>query len=124
MNITNGREYLYREKDRQCHTEDVNPGLGSVEGQSISTRNDSHSIFYPNSEGRHQVRPRTSIGGQTTPGGIHRRLKELHEACLRLIESQQQQLETSLQESKQLTAEMQSLQSLLAETLDDIPSHE
>ncbi|MHC5817251.1 MAG: hypothetical protein ACYT04_15375 [Nostoc sp.] len=48
----------------------------------------------------------------------------MHETCLTIIESQQKQLEISLHSSKQLTAEIHDLQTLLAETLEDIPDNE
>ncbi len=94
MPITNDRRSHDRQKDGQCDSQDVVSRLGSTERQSCSTRNDSNTVFYPDSEGRNQARSRLTPGGQATIGGIHRRLKELHEACLSLIESQQKQLET------------------------------
>lgn len=124
MPITNDRRSHDREKDGQCDHQDVASRLGSIERQSVSIRNDSDTIFHPDSEGRDQARSRVALGGQATIGGIHRRLKELHETCLSLIESQQKQLETSLHSSKQLTAEMHDLQALLAETLEDTPNKE
>ena len=122
MSITNDRRSYDREKDSQRDTENVASRLGSFERQSISARNDSNTIFHPDSEGRDQARSRFTLGGQATTGGIHRRLKELHETCLSLIESQQKQLETSLHSTKQLTAEVHDLEALLAETLEDIPN--
>jgi hypothetical protein len=121
MPIKNDRRQHDRQKNGQRDSEDVVSRLGSAERQSISTRNDSNTVLYTNSEGRNQARPRVTSGGQATIGGIHRRLKELHEACLSLIESQQKQLENSLQNSKELTTEIYDLQTLLAETLEDIP---
>ncbi|OYE04738.1 hypothetical protein [Nostoc sp. 'Peltigera membranacea cyanobiont' 232] len=121
MPITNDRRSHGRQKDSQRDSKDVISRLGSAEGQSSPIRNDSNTVFYPDSEGRNQARPRVAPGGQATIGGIHRRLKELHQACLSLIESQQKQLETSLQNSKELTTEIYDLQKLLAETLKDIP---
>nr|WP_193196402.1 hypothetical protein [Nostoc sp. MG11] len=123
-NIKNDRRNHSREKDDQCDCENVASRLGSAEEQSIPVRNDSNTVFYPDSEGRNQARSRVAPRGQATIGGIHRRLRELHEACLNLIDSQQKQLETSLHEKKQLTAEIHDLETLLAETLDDIPDNE
>ncbi len=119
MAITNDRRNRNREKDSQRDVKNVASGLGSSEEQSVSARNDSHPIFHPDSEGTNQARSRFTLGGQTTVGGINRRLKELHEACLSLIDSQQQQLETSLQERKRLTTEIEDLHTLLSETLED-----
>ncbi|MEH2467501.1 MAG: hypothetical protein V7K23_28260 [Nostoc sp.] len=124
MPITNDRRNYDTEKDDQRNCENVISGLGSVEGESISTRYESDAIFYPDSEGRNQARSWVAPRGQTTPGGIHRRLKELHEACLAVIESQQKQLENSLHEKKQLAEEIQGLHVLLAEVLEDIPHQE
>ncbi len=124
MPITNDRRNYDREKDSQRDCKDVISGLGSTERESISIRDDSNTIFYPDSKGGNQARSRINTGGQATIGGIHRRLKELHKACLSLIESQQKQLESSLHNSKQLTAEINDLQTLLAETLDDISEQE
>jgi hypothetical protein len=121
MPITDDRRSYDRQKDSERDSQDVVSRLGSVERQSIPTRNDSNTVLYPDSEGRDQARPRVTLGGQATAGGIHRRLKELHEACLNLIESQQKQLETSLQSSKDLTAQMHDLETLLAEALKDVP---
>ncbi|MHC5740242.1 hypothetical protein [Nostoc sp.] len=121
MPITNDRRSHDRQKDSQRDPQDVVSRLGSTERKSSSIRNDSNTVFHPDSEGRNQARPQVASGGQATIGGIHRRLKELHEACLSLIESQQKQLETSLQNSKELTVEIYDLQTLLAETLKDIP---
>ena len=121
MPITNDRRSYDRQKDSERDSQDVVSRLAGVERQSSSIRNDSNTVFYPDSEGRNQARPRVAPRGQATIGGIHRRLKELHQACLSLIESQQNQLETSLQNSKQLTVEIYDLETLLAETLKDIP---
>jgi hypothetical protein len=124
MPITNDRRNRDRQKDSQCDSQDVNSRLGSTERQGISIRNDSDTVLYSDSERRNQARAWANLGGQATPGGIYRRLKELHQTCLSLIESQQKQLETSLQNSKQLTAEIDDLEALLAETLQDIPEKE
>lgn len=122
MAAPNGRgKQSDRNQNCQCNVEDVSRRLGSAQTKSFSVGNDSDSIFYPNSAGRDKTGTWTVNGGQETPGGIYRRLKILQKAWLQLVESQQQQLENSLRESKQLTAEMQNLQALLAETLDDIP---
>ena len=124
MAITNDRRNCDRQKDDQRNCENVIRRLGSFEGESISARHESDTILYPDSEGRNQARSWVADTGETTPGGIYRRLKELHEACLIVIESQQQQLENSLHKSKQLTEEIQSLHVLLAEVLQDIPHKE
>ncbi|ALF52970.1 hypothetical protein ACX27_14685 [Nostoc piscinale CENA21] len=81
-------------------------------------------FFYSNSEGTDKTRTWTTPGGQTTPGGIRRRLNELHKACLILIESQQRQLEFSLQESKKLAEEMQNLQAVLSEVSESFSEEE
>ena len=125
MAITNDRRNHDRQKDDQRNCENVIGRLGSTQRESISVRHESDTIFYPDSERRNQARSRIAHTGETTPGGIYRRLKELHEACLTVIESQQEQLENSLHKSKQLTEEIQSLHVLLAEVLqEDIPHKE
>ncbi|MEH1810900.1 MAG: hypothetical protein V7K26_00165 [Nostoc sp.] len=121
MPITDDRRNYDREKDSQRNPKNVVPRLEITEREGSPIRNDSNTIFYPDSEGGNQTRSRVAFGGQATIGGIHRRLKELHETCLTLIESQQRQLESSLQNSKQLTVEIHELETLLAETLEDIP---
>ncbi|MBC1218475.1 hypothetical protein GNF10_17415 [Nostoc sp. UCD121] len=124
MPITNDRRNHGRQKDGQCDSQDVISGLGSTERQSVSTRNDSDTVFHPDSQGGNQARSWANPGGEATLGGIHRRLKELHQTCLSLIGSQQKQLETSLHNTKQLTDEINDLETLLAETLEDIPDKE
>ncbi|BAZ50527.1 hypothetical protein NIES4103_31430 [Nostoc sp. NIES-4103] len=114
-----GKPQPNHDQDRQCNIENGSRRLGVPQREGFPARNDANSVFYPDSEGRNKTGAWATPGGQATPGGIHRRLKELHKAWLSLIESQQQQLEVSLRESKQLTAEMQYLQALLAETLED-----
>ena len=124
MAITNDRRHHDRQKDNQCNGENVIRRLGGSEGEGISVRNESDTILYPDSEGRNQARSRIASPGEATPGGIYRRLKELHEACLNVIESQQKQLENSLHEKKQLAEEIQGLHVLLAEVLQDIQHKE
>lgn len=123
MESTNGRGKSESRYGQNCqrNTENVLSRLGGSQRQGFSARNDSYPVLYSDREGRDKAGTWATPRGQATPGGIHRRLKKLHKAWLQLIESQQRQLEVSLQESKNLTAEMQILQSLLAETLDDIP---
>ncbi|MDZ8085605.1 MAG: hypothetical protein RMY16_08415 [Nostoc sp. DedQUE12b] len=124
MPITDDRRNHDREKDDQRNSKNVGSRLGGIEGQSLSTRHESDTVFYSNSEGRDKTGSWASLGGQATIGGIHRRLKELHEACLTVIDSQQKQLENSLHERKQLTAEIEDLYTLLGEALQDIPNKE
>ncbi|MEH1819316.1 MAG: hypothetical protein V7L31_09605 [Nostoc sp.] len=124
MPIKNDRRSYDRQKDDQRNCENVISRLGRAEGEGISIRHESDTIFYPDSEGRNQARSWIGHAGETSPGGIYRRLKELHEACLTVIESQQKQLENSLHESRQLTEEIQSLHVLLAEVLQDVPHKE
>lgn len=121
MAVPNGRGKLHPDHNQNCerNVEDDSRRLGGSQGESFSARDDANAVFHSDSEGRDKAGSWTTVGGQATPGGIHRRLKELHKAFLELVESQQQQLEISLRESKQLTAEMHNLQALLAETLDD-----
>ncbi len=114
------RKSLYNQ-DCQCNAKNVDRGLGGPEAKGISSRNDSHSVFYSDSKGRDKTGAWLNSGGQATTKGIHRRLKELQKAWLELVESQQQQLEISLRETKHLATEMHNLQAMLAETLDDIP---
>ncbi|MDF5706535.1 MAG: hypothetical protein PUP90_02345 [Nostoc sp. S4] len=123
MPITNDRRNYDRQKDNQRNSEDVTSRLGSSEGESISARNEPDRVFYTDSEGRNQAGTRFTSGGQATLGGIFRRLKELHEKCLAVIESQEKQIESSLHENKQLTAEIQDLYTLLAETLQEDSSN-
>lgn len=118
MAITNDRRNGRKESSK-CDATNELSGLGGTQGESLSTRIESDSIFYPDSKGGNKNREWIGFGGQETIGGIYRRLKEVHTACLRLIESQQKQLEASLQESETIATEMQTLHALLAETLDD-----
>lgn len=124
MPITNDRRNHGRQKDGQRDSQDVISGLGSTERQSVSIRNDSDTVFHPDSQGGNQARAWANPGGEATLGGIHRRLKELHQTCLSLIDSQQKQLQTSLHNTKQLTDEINDLETLLAETLEEIPDKE
>jgi hypothetical protein len=119
MAINNAGRNHDRQKDDKCDSETLTPGLGVSQRQGISTRNESHSVLHTDSEGRNQTRTRTTSGGQKTLGGIHRRLRELHKACLQLVDSNQKHLENSLHESKQLTTEIHDLETLLAEVLDN-----
>ncbi|HIK04589.1 MAG TPA: hypothetical protein IGS40_07740 [Trichormus sp. M33_DOE_039] len=121
MAIKNDRKKYNREEDGKRDAENVSSRLGSTEKQSISTGNDSDRVLYPDSQRRNQARAWAADGGQETTGGIYRRLKQLHAACLNLIDSNHKQLENSLHESKKLTEELNDLEILLAETLDDIP---
>nr|WP_322710520.1 hypothetical protein [Nostoc sp. ChiSLP03a]MDZ8211621.1 hypothetical protein [Nostoc sp. ChiSLP03a] len=124
MAIKNDRRNHDRQKDDQRNCENITGRLGVPERESISARHESDTIFYSDSEGRNQARSWIAHTGETTPGGIYRRLKELHEVCLTVIESQQKQLENSLHNSKQLTEEIENLHVLLAEVLQDVPHKE
>nr|MDZ8016538.1 hypothetical protein [Nostoc sp. SerVER01] len=120
MSVQNDRRKRDRKENSERNTQDVTRGLGSIEGEGVSTWNKSNTVFYSDSEGRNQNRPRNTSGGQETLGGIHRRLKQLHQDCLHLVESNNRQLENSLHESKRLTEEISDLETLLAEALIDI----
>lgn len=105
-------------KNYQRNIENDERGLGTSSFEGFPVRDVEDTVFRSDSERGDQAGTWITSGGQATLGGIYRRLKEIHQSCLTLIESQQRQLEISLQDSKQITTEILYLQTLLAETLD------
>lgn len=89
------------EKDYQCNTQIVGRGLGSSEQKSETARSIKDEILDTNSSWRNKFGEDDYIGGQTDPKKIASQLRELQKTHLEYIDSNQQDLETRLNETIQ-----------------------
>ncbi|OUL36368.1 hypothetical protein BV372_08095 [Nostoc sp. T09] len=128
MQSKNGRTKYWGEKDCKRDPEDDISGLGSFTNQGGTAGHEPNQVFDPDSSWRDPLGERNSIGGQTTPGGILSRLKNLHKAYVSYVDADRQILEARLNENKlhrqNIVAEIEQLETLLLKALGETQEYQ
>ena len=107
----------------QCNSENGTPGLGSFTSQSTSAGNDENSVFNPNSTWRDTVRKSSPTRRKRFVGKILRQLREVQQAHLAYVKTDEKRLETRLKENqkhqRKIAEDMQRLEEAILQLLEE-----